>query len=134
MKNDWEKKTKCLGLPIKQAKSLPLQRELGRVTLFIWPSMWTRLEHAHCLETINMWILGKEKVSTCGRKRTLTDSERKRNRSAVSSKWNKCRCLFTSQIRLFLQLIDNNLLLPGARLHILNNIYMKMIIGIIINS
>jgi uncharacterized protein YdeI (YjbR/CyaY-like superfamily) len=21
-------------------------------TLFIWPSMWTRLEHAHCLETI----------------------------------------------------------------------------------
>jgi hypothetical protein len=28
--------------------------------LFIWPSMWTRLEHAHCLETINiMWLLGK---------------------------------------------------------------------------
>ena len=26
--------------------------------LFIWPSMWTRLEHAHCLETINnMWFL-----------------------------------------------------------------------------
>jgi hypothetical protein len=29
-------------------------------TQFIWPSMWTRLEHAHCLETIhNMWFLGK---------------------------------------------------------------------------
>ena len=29
-------------------------------TLFIWPSMWTHLEHAHCLETINnMWLLGK---------------------------------------------------------------------------
>ena len=28
--------------------------------IFIWPSMWTRLEHAHCLETINnMWFLGK---------------------------------------------------------------------------
>jgi hypothetical protein len=28
--------------------------------LFIWSSMWTRLEHAHCLETIfNMWFLGK---------------------------------------------------------------------------
>jgi hypothetical protein len=28
--------------------------------LFISPSMWTRLEHAHCLETINnMWFLGK---------------------------------------------------------------------------
>ena len=26
-----------------------------------------------------------------GRKRTLTDSERKMNRSEVSSKWNKCR-------------------------------------------
>jgi hypothetical protein len=61
-------------------------------TLFIWPSTWTRLEHAHCLETINTcgtWA--KEKVSTRGRKRTLTDSERKRNSSAVSSKWNKCR-------------------------------------------
>ena len=28
--------------------------------LFIWPFMWTRLQHAHCLETIiNMWLLGK---------------------------------------------------------------------------
>jgi hypothetical protein len=28
--------------------------------LFIWSSMSTRLEHAHCLETINnMWFLGK---------------------------------------------------------------------------
>ena len=28
--------------------------------LFIWPSMWTRFEHAHCLETINnVWFLGK---------------------------------------------------------------------------
>jgi hypothetical protein len=27
----------------------------------------------------------------CGRTRTLTDSERKMNRSEVSSKWNKCR-------------------------------------------
>jgi hypothetical protein len=34
--------------------------------LFIWPSMWTRLEHAHCLETINnMLFLGKrESVNT----------------------------------------------------------------------
>jgi hypothetical protein len=28
--------------------------------LFIWPSLQTRLEHVHCLETINnMWFLGK---------------------------------------------------------------------------
>ena len=31
-----------------------------------------------------------EKVSTRGRKRSLTNSERKGNRSAVSSIWNKC--------------------------------------------
>jgi hypothetical protein len=35
--------------------------------LFISPSMWTRIEHAHCLETINnMWFLGKrESVTAC---------------------------------------------------------------------
>jgi hypothetical protein len=37
-------------------------------------------------------------VSTRGRKRTLTDSERKRNRSAVSSKWNKCRIYVRDQL------------------------------------
>jgi uncharacterized protein affecting Mg2+/Co2+ transport len=51
--------------------------------------MCSALEHAHCLETINN--MSEEKVSMLGRKWTLTDSERKRNRSAVSSKWNKCR-------------------------------------------
>ena len=67
--------------------------------LFIWPSMWTRLEHAHCLETINnMWFWAKEKVSMRGRKRTLTDSERKMNRSEVSSKWNKCRIYVGDQL------------------------------------
>ena len=60
--------------------------------LFIWPSMWTRLEHAQCLET------NKEKVSTRGRKRTLTDSEIKRNRSEVSSKWNNCRIYVWDQL------------------------------------
>ena len=35
--------------------------------------------------------MSEEKVSTRGRKRTLTDSERKRNISAISSKWNKGR-------------------------------------------
>jgi hypothetical protein len=35
--------------------------------------------------------MSEEKLSTRGRKRTLTDSDIKRNRSEVSSKWNKCR-------------------------------------------
>jgi hypothetical protein len=33
-----------------------------------------------------------------GRKRTLTDSERKMNRSEVSSKWNKCRIYVGDQL------------------------------------
>jgi hypothetical protein len=36
-------------------------------------------------------VLGQKRVSMRGRKRTLTDSERKMNRSEVSSKWNKCK-------------------------------------------
>ena len=37
--------------------------------LFIWPSMWTRLEHAHCLETINnMWFLGKRETVNAWKK------------------------------------------------------------------
>jgi hypothetical protein len=40
----------------------------------------------------------KEKVSMRGRKRTLTDSERKMNRSEVSSKWNKCRIYVGDQL------------------------------------
>jgi hypothetical protein len=65
----------------------------------IWPSMWTRLEHAHCLETINnMWFLGKRETAPRWRKRTLTDSEIKRNRSEVSSKWNKCRIYVGDQL------------------------------------
>ena len=42
--------------------------------------------------------MSEEKVSTHGRKGTLTDSERKRNRSAISSKWNKCRIYVGDQL------------------------------------
>jgi hypothetical protein len=45
-----------------------------------------------------MWFLAKEKMSMRGRKRTLTDSERKMNRSEVSSKWNKCRIYVGDQL------------------------------------
>jgi hypothetical protein len=58
-----------------QAKYLPLQRD-----------------SSFC----GSWA--KEKVSTRGRKRNLTDSERKRNRSAVSFKWNKCRIYVGDQL------------------------------------
>jgi hypothetical protein len=62
-------------------------------TLFIWPSMWTRLEHAHCLETINnMWKRMCQHVEESGLWRI------KRNRSAVSSKWNKCRIYVRDQL------------------------------------
>ena len=42
--------------------------------------------------------MSEEKVSTRGRKRTSTDSEIKRNRSEVSSKWNKCRIYVGDQL------------------------------------
>ena len=48
----WQKrpKTIVIGIIVKDNKNS---------NLFIWPSMWTRLEHAHCLETINnKWALG----------------------------------------------------------------------------
>jgi hypothetical protein len=39
-------------------------QEFNLTRLFIWPSMWTRLEHAHCLETVNnMWFLGKREIA-----------------------------------------------------------------------
>ena len=37
-------------------------------------------------------------MSTRGRKWTLTDSEKTRNRSAISSKWNKCRIYVGDQL------------------------------------
>ena len=61
--------------------------------------MRTRLEHAHCLETINnMWFLGKRETVNAWKKATLTNSEIKRNRSEVSSKWNKCRIYVGDQL------------------------------------
>jgi hypothetical protein len=78
----WQKRSKTIVIRI-------IVHDDKNSNLFIWPSMWTRHEHAHCLETINN--MSEEKVSTRGSKRTLTDSERKKNRSEVSSKWNKCR-------------------------------------------
>jgi hypothetical protein len=85
----WQKgpKTIVIGIIVQDNKNS---------NLFIWPSMWTRFEHAHSLETINN--MSEEKVSTCGRKRTLTDSERKMNRSEVSSKWNKSRIYVGDQL------------------------------------
>ena len=51
----------------KKDPKLSLSELLSRITkieiyssihLFIWPSMWTRLEHAHCLETM---VLGQKR-------------------------------------------------------------------------
>jgi hypothetical protein len=75
----WQKRPKTIVMRI-------IVRDNKNSNLFIWPSMWTRLEHAHCLETINnMWFLGKRESVNVWKK------ERKMNRSEVSSKWNKCR-------------------------------------------
>jgi hypothetical protein len=73
------------------------------LTLFIWPSMWTRLEHAHCLETINnMWFLGKRESVNVWKKADFdgfkekeelwkTIEKGRQNASAyLSSKHNLC--------------------------------------------
>jgi hypothetical protein len=85
----WQKRPKTIVIGI-------IVQDNKNSNIFIWPSMWTRFEHAHSLETINN--MSEEKVSTCGRKRTLTDSERKMNRSEVSSKWNKSRIYVGDQL------------------------------------
>ena len=85
----WQKRPKTIVIGI-------IVQDNKNSNLFIWPSMWTRFEHAHSLETINN--MSEEKVSTCGKKRTLTDSERKMNRSEVSSKWNKSRIYVGDQL------------------------------------
>ena len=54
-------------------------------------------EHVLSVRTVNKQHVGRER-STRGRKRTLTDSEIKRNRSEVSSKWNKCRIYVGGQL------------------------------------
>ena len=56
----WPKKTKTIVIRI-------IVLDDKNSNLFIAPSMWTRIEHAHCLETINnMWFLGKrESVNVC---------------------------------------------------------------------
>jgi hypothetical protein len=49
----WQKRPKTIVIGI-------IVQDNKNSNLFIWPSMWTRLEHAHCLETTNnMWFLGK---------------------------------------------------------------------------
>ena len=49
----WQKRPKTIAIGI-------IIQDNKNSNLFIWLSMWTRLEHAHCLETKNnMWFLGK---------------------------------------------------------------------------
>jgi hypothetical protein len=45
-----------------------------------------------------MWFLGKRESVNVWKKADFDDSKRKRNRSAVSSKWNKCRIYVGDQL------------------------------------
>jgi hypothetical protein len=69
---------------------------------------WQEFKSIHMIFYVNpswacaLFINNKQHVggerSTRGRKRTSTDSELKRNRSEVSSKWNKCRIYVGDQL------------------------------------
>ena len=73
----WQKRPKTIAIGI-------IVQDNKNSNLFIWPSMWTCLEHAHCLETINnMWILGKRESVNAWKK---------------SSKWNLCRIYVGDQL------------------------------------
>ena len=45
-----------------------------------------------------MWFLGKRESVNALKKADFDDSERKMNRSEVSSKWNKCRIYVRDQL------------------------------------
>jgi hypothetical protein len=74
---------------------------------------WQEFKSIHMIFYVNpswacaLFINNKQHVgrerSTRGRKRTLTDSEIKRNRSEVSSKWNKCRIYLGDQLDRWMQ-------------------------------
>ena len=56
----WQKRLKTIAIAI-------IVQDNKNSNIIIWPSMWTRFEHAHCLETINnMWFLGKREVDFDG--------------------------------------------------------------------
>ncbi len=86
----------------KKDPKLSLSELLSRITriqIYSYDLLCEPVLSMHSLETINnMWFLGKRECQRFGRKQTLMDSERKMNRSAVSSKWNKCRIYVEDQL------------------------------------
>jgi hypothetical protein len=86
----------------KKDPKLSLSELLSRITriqIYSYDLLCEPVLSMCSLETINnMWFLGKRECQRFGRKQTLTDSERKMNRSAVSSKWNKCRIYVEDQL------------------------------------
>jgi hypothetical protein len=68
----YEKTTQLVDNNPLTAASICLSSILIDQNLFIWPSMRTRLEQAHCLETINnMWFLGKRETVNAWQKANL---------------------------------------------------------------
>ena len=86
----------------KKDPTLSISELLSWMTIFksIQMAFYVNLSWACALLKTNKQhvVLGQKWVSTRARKRTLTDSERKMNRSEVSSKWNKCRMYVGDQL------------------------------------
>jgi hypothetical protein len=84
----WQKRPKTIVIVI-----------IVRMTIFksIHMIFYVNPSWACALFINNKQHVGRER-STRGRKRTLTDSEINRNRSEVSSKWNKCRIYVGDQL------------------------------------
>ena len=84
----WQKRPKTIVIVI-----------IVRMTIFKYIHMifYVNTSWACALFINNKQHVGRER-STRGRKHTLKDSEIKRNRSEVSSKWNKCRIYVGDQL------------------------------------
>jgi hypothetical protein len=96
----WQKrpKTIIIGIIVQDNKNS---------NLFIWPSMWSRLEHAHCLETINnMWLHG--------RKRTLTMKNDWEKKEKTCSAYSSSK-IFATSTRVWMRVRSNG---PTDPLHI----------------
>jgi hypothetical protein len=91
----WQKSPKTIVIGIIVQDDMNSNKPVSiHMTFYVNPS-WACTQFRN-----NKQHVGRESVNAWkkARKRTLTDSERKRNRSAVSSKWNKCRIYVGDQL------------------------------------
>jgi hypothetical protein len=90
MKKDWEKKETCSAY-------LSVSSKIFATSAWVWTRSTSFSSFQNGVQLIH-YIYPAFVPFARGRTRTLTNSDIKRNRSAVSSKWNKCRIYVGDQL------------------------------------